>query len=304
MRYSHCILGGKLLKKQIKADFSLFMVTLVWGSTFVLTKYAIDRMPMYNFLAIRFAMAFIVSLAIFHKRMMKINREVLKYGVIIGIMMFFLYAFQTAGLLYTTASKSAFITGMTVIMVPVFSSIIIKRRPERKVAICTVIAFIGVGLISLNGSIDGLNIGDILTLISAFTGAIFIILVGKYTVKVDSVVLAIIQFAVVSITCAIVSLIFENPVLPPSTMVWADILFLSVVCTAGAFIVQNLAQKFTSPTHVALIFAGEPVFAAIFGYVFIGELLSVQGRIGAALIVFSMLLMEIDLKQFFISQKG
>lgn len=299
MRRCRCSLGGKALKKQIKADFSLFMVTLAWGSTFILTKYAIDWMPMYNFLAIRFAMAFIVSSAIFYKRMMKINREVLKYGVIIGSMMFFLYAFQTAGLLYTTASKSAFITGMTVIMVPVFSSIIIKRRPEKKVAYCTVLAFIGVGLLSLNGSMDGVNIGDVLTLISAFAGAIFIILVGKYTVKVDSVVLAITQFAVVSVTCAIVSLIFETPVLPPNTMVWADILFLSIVCTAGAFIVQNLAQKFTSPTHVALIFTGEPVFAAIFGYVFIGEVLSAQGMIGAVLIVFSMFLMEIDLKQFF-----
>jgi len=260
------------LNRQLKADFSLFLVTLAWGSTFILTKYAIDRMPMYNFLAIRFALAFLVSSAVFYKRMMKFNKEVLKYGIIIGIMMFFLYAFQTAGLLYTTASKSAFITGMNVILVPIFSSIIIKRRPERKVAYCTVLAFIGVGLLSLNGSVDGINMGDVLTLISAFAGAMFIILVGKYTVKVDSV--------------------------------WVDLLFLSMVCTAGAFIVQNLAQKFTSPTHVALIFTGEPVFAALFGYVFVGEILSTQGIIGAVMIVSSMLLMEIDVKSIIYGKKA
>ena len=292
------------MNRQLKADFSLFLVTLAWGSTFILTKYAIDRMPMYNFLAIRFALAFLVSSAVFYKRMMKFNKEVLKYGIIIGIMMFFLYAFQTAGLLYTTASKSAFITGMNVILVPIFSSIIIKRRPERKVAYCTVLAFIGVGLLSLNGSVDGINMGDVLTLISAFAGAMFIILVGKYTVKVDSVVLAITQFAVVSITCAIVSLIFETSVMPPTALVWVDLLFLSIVCTAGAFIVQNLAQKFTSPTHVALIFTGEPVFAALFGYVFVGEILSTQGIIGAVMIVSSMLLMEIDVKSIIYGKKA
>ena len=87
-------------------------------------------------------------------------------------------------------------------------------------------------------------------------------------------------------------------------MVWADLLFLSIVCTSGAFIVQNLAQKFTSPTHVALIFTGEPVFAALFGYVFVGEVLSTQGIIGAIMIVSSMLLMEVDVKSYLYGKKA
>jgi len=271
------------------------MVTIIWGGTFMLSKIALDNMSIYYFLGIRFGIAFLVSWSIFHKKMMKVNRKVIKYGIILGLLMFSLYAFQTAGLSYTTASKTAFISGTNVVIVPVLVALLHKKAPEPKVVMSTIIAFMGVGMLSLNGSIDRVNLGDVLTFISAFAGSLHIIYVGKYTQKVDSVTLAIIQFGVVSLVSFAVSVVFENPVVPTGVVLWLDILFLSVFCTSVAFIIQSVAMKYTSPTHIALLFTCIPVFAGIFGYVFLGEVLSGRAMAGAGLIVLSMLLMELKL---------
>jgi drug/metabolite transporter (DMT)-like permease len=157
-------------------------------------------------------------------------------------------------------------------------------------------AFAGIGLLSFNGSIDGVNFGDLLSLIAAFAAAILIIAVGKYTVKVDSVVLPIIQFGVVCFCSLVMNLIYEEPVLPQGNTIWFILLFLGFVCTSGAFIVQSVAMRYTSATHTALIFTCIPVFAAVFGYVFLDEVLTSQGILGAVFIVASMFIMELKKK--------
>lgn len=285
------------MTKQIKADLALLGVTIGWGASFILTKNALASLATFNFLAIRFILAFVVSAIIFYKNLKNIDKNTLIYGTFIGFILFAGYAIQTIGLNYTTASKSAFITGFSVVLVPIFSALLLKAFPERAAIMGAVLALIGLGLLTLDGNL-ALNIGDLLTVIAALGFAMHIITVGKYTVKVDSIALAVIQIGVVGLLSLITSLIIEVPIIPVGTGVWVNIFILSLICTSGAFIVQNAAQKYTTPTHTALIYTGEPVFAAIFAYFMSGEILKPRGLFGAFLILMGMLVAEIDIKGF------
>lgn len=287
------------MKKQTKADIALLFVTIGWGTSFLLTKESISQMPTYNFLAIRFIIAFMLSAAIFIKQMIKIGKEELKYGIILGTLLYSSYAFQTVGLNYTTASKSAFITGFSVVLVPVFSLIITKSKLKKKICISIILAFTGLAMITLNQGIKDINMGDVYTLLSAILYAGYIILVGKYTVRVESIPFAIMQIGTVALLSLITSVIIEKPVIPTSYNVWINIVILSVICTSGAFIIQNVAQKFTSATHTALIYTAEPVFAAIFAYIVSGEVLGFMGSLGAVMILIGTLVSEIDFKIIF-----
>lgn len=284
------------MTKQLKADIALLLITIGWGASFLLTKNSLAELSTFNFLSIRFSVALVLSLIIFYKKIISIDKNTLKYGVILGVVAYATYALQTIGLNYTTASKSAFITGFNVVLVPIFSALLVKKVPDKKVFFSVLIAFIGLGLLTLNKEVSGINIGDIYTFVCAIICAIHILLIDKYAKQYDSVMLAVIQIGVCAILSLITSLVFENPIIPASYNVWSNIIILSVVCTLVAFIVQNMAQKHTSPTHTALIFTAEPVFAAVFGYVILGEILNSQGLIGATLILIGMIITEVDLK--------
>jgi len=286
------------MQRQIKADIALLLVTVGWGTSFILTKNSISEIPTYNFLAIRFFIAFIISSVVFMKKMVRIGKNELLCGVGLGTLLYGTYAFQTVGLNYTTASKSAFITGFNVVLVPVFSSLMLKIKLESKYYISVTMAFMGLALMTLNQSITDINIGDVYTLACAAISALYIILVGKYTKNVESVSCAVVQIGVVGLLSLISSFITEKSVMPSDYNIWINIVILSVVCTSGAYIVQNVAQRFTSPTHTALIYTAEPVFASIFAYLYSEEMLSSRGIIGALLILVGMLTAEVDFKTF------
>ncbi|MTI65496.1 MAG: DMT family transporter [Firmicutes bacterium] len=292
------------MEKQLKADIGLLLVTVGWGASFILTKDSLSELQTYNFLAIRFLLAFFISAFFYYKRMMKIEKTTLKFGLILGVLLYAHYALQTVGLNYTSASKSAFITGLNVILVPIFYSILSKNIPSKRVSISAILALIGLGFLTLNTNIDGVNIGDIYTLICAFVFAFYIIYVGKYTKDVESISMAIIQLGVVGILSMITSLAFENPTMKVSLGGWINIVVLAIVCTSGAYIVQNVAQKYTTPNHTALIYTCEPVFAGIFGFLFFNEYLGVKGSFGAFLILTGMLMAEINFKKLFNKDKS
>lgn len=287
------------MSNQIKADLAMLAITVGWGGSFILTKQSLAQIETFNFLFLRFGLAFIISFIVFISRIKNISKETIKYSIILGSILFAHYALQTLGLNFTTASKSAFITGLNVVMVPIILAIIDKNVREKKVVLSAVLAIIGLGLLTLKQSITEINIGDLLTVGCAVVFSIYIILVGKYTVKVDSVMLAILQVGVVACLSFGYSMLFENPIIPGDSGVWGNILILSLVCTSGAFIGQNVAQRYTSPSHIALICTAEPVFAAMFGYLVFREILGVKGMIGAVMILTGMIISEVDLKSIF-----
>jgi len=288
-------------KNQVKADLALLIVTVAWGVSFLLTKNALDGLETFNFLAVRFGIATLISAVIFLKDIIRMSRKTLLLGIGVGTVMFAAYALQTVGITITTISKSAFITGTNVLMVPLFMALFLKRIPDRSSLLGALMAFAGLGLMTLTGgsadvgTAGSLNLGDLLTLIAAAGFAIYILAVGKYTTQVDSIPFAIVQLGTVAVFSGITSLLFETPIVPTGSETWFAILFLAIVCTSLAFIVQNVAQKYTTSTHAALIFSGEPVFAAMFAYVMVGEVLGRNGVIGGGLILSGMLVAELNL---------
>lgn len=283
------------MKKQSKADLALLLVTVGWGASFILTKNALADLPTFNFLSIRFLLAFILSIAVFFRRLKALDKKTLISSFIVGSVLFLGYALQTIGLHHTTTSKSAFITGFSVVLVPLITASFLKRKPETPAIIGSVMALTGLGLLTLDGSLS-VNFGDLLTMIAAIAFALHIISVGHFTSGCDSLMLGIFQIGVVGFWSLLASLIWESPIIPAAGPVWINILLLSIFCTAGAFIVQSVAQRYTTATHTALIYSGEPVFAAVFGFFWAGELLPPQGFVGATLILCGMLAAELDFK--------
>lgn len=291
------------MSKQLKADLALLFVTLGWGASFILTKNSLSELPTYNFLAIRFLFAFLITAVFYFKRIKNADAFTVRYGLLLGILLYAVYSFQTIGLNYTTTSKSAFITGFSVILVPVFTSFINKKLPSAITAVSVVFAFAGLALITLNQEVTGLNIGDFYTGVCAVLFALYIIAVGKYASKADSLPFAIIQIGTVGFLSLLTSFMTENPTIPQSLPVWLNVAALSIICTAGAYIVQNIAQKYTTATHTAVIFTAEPVFAAVFAYIIAGETLGAKGTAGAVLIVASMLFIELDVPKLLNSRR-
>jgi len=283
------------MKIQLKADLALLVVSVVWGLSYILSKSSLEVLSTFNFLSIRFFVALGACVLLYFKRITTIDKNTLKYGFLVGLMMFLAYAVQTIGLNYTTASKSAFIIGFCVVLVPIFSSLFLKEIPRISAIIGVLLAMVGLALLTLDGNLR-LNFGDGLTVIAAFCFAFYILMIDKYARKVDTVNFAIVQIGVVAILSTLITFLIEQPIIPRGTGIWVEILFLGLLCTAGAFLIQNAAQKYTSATHTALIFSSEPVFAAIFGYFMLGEMLNNRGIAGSALILIGMLISEFDFK--------
>lgn len=273
------------------ADLSLLLVTLVWGSTFVIVKWAIADLPPFPFLAIRFALAFISLLPFLWFQKTKITKEAILKGLALGIFLFSGYAWQTVGLQYTSASNTGFITGLSVVLVPALVALTTRKIPRPNLILGILSATLGLAFLSLGDHFE-LNRGDLMVLICALSFALHIFLVGRYAHQANATVLASAQIFAVSLLSGIFSFILPQPVVHFSTNVWLGLLATAIPATSIAFFVQTKMQQFTSPTHTALIFSMEPVFSAIFAFLLAGEVMTLKGLIGAALVLAGMLIAE------------
>ncbi|WJE50680.1 DMT family transporter [Bacillus cereus] len=283
------------MKIQLKADLMLLMVTFFWGASILLTKVGLNYMQEYNLIALRFIIAFLLSGIVFYKHLSKIDFRTIKYAFILAAILFIVYIFATFGTKYTSVSNAGFLMSLTVIFIPVLSSIFLKQRPEKKVILGVVLTIVGIGLLTLNSQLK-IGYGDILCILCALFYAVHIIITGTITKKVNSISLGVLQLGFVGLFSIIFSMFMENPKLPSTVESWFSILVLSIFCTAMAFIVQIIAQQYTSPTHTGLIFSLEPVFSAGFAFFFTGETLTVKGYLGATLILLSVIIAELDFK--------
>ncbi len=283
------------MKKQTKADISLFFVAALWGLSFIIVKEALDTVDLFNMLALRFLLAGGLSILFFSKSFIKIDVQTIKSGSFVGIFLFIGFVLQTFGLLYTDSSKSAFITGFSVVLVPIIAALISRFKPTVSEVVAAFIALIGIGMLSLKGGGSDINIGDFLTLLSAFSFALHIVFVSKTSEKVNGLNSGIIQILFVGIISFVISLSLGTFEIPHDLKLIKEIAFLSVFCTLYSFIAQNIAQKYTTPSRVSLLFTLEPVSAALFAFLLLGEVLSPLGFVGALLIVGGMLTSELNL---------
>ncbi|MDQ0162801.1 DMT family transporter [Bacillus alveayuensis] len=288
------------MKKQLMADVLLLSVALIWGVTFVVVQNAIQILPPHLFNGIRFAMAgvFLTILMIHPTYHIRFTRTIFINGFILGLFLFFGYAFQTLGLMYTTSSKAGFITGLSVMMVPFLSVWLLKEKLKPLSIVGAIMGTIGLFLLTM-GDFTKLNLGDLLVLFCAFAFAFHIIFTDKYSKKLQAYPLTIVQIFTVSIFSFIASFLFEiwkypiNWNMVANTKVIIALFVTSLLATAYAFVVQTKFQAYTTASRVALIFAMEPVFAAITAFIYQNERLTILSGIGCLLIFLAMIISEL-----------
>jgi drug/metabolite transporter (DMT)-like permease len=283
---------------RLKADLALAACTLVWGATFVLVKSALHDASVFVFIATRFVIATALMAAIFWRPLRKTTRAEIRAGVSLGLLMFSGYVFQTVGLLSTTPSKAAFITGSSVVMVPILHGIFWKSRIGAWVWAGVAAALVGLYLLTVPKSgFAGLNRGDLLVGGCAVAFALHILFVGHFSPKHSVGALSFHQVAATAALSLIALPIVTFTHWEPFRFRLSPELLLALVVTAAfatafAFSVQVWAQKHTTPSHTAILFSLEPVFAGLTSFLFFGERLSTRSLIGAALILAGIVLAE------------
>ena len=276
-------------KIQKYADFLLLLVAISWGSTFVLVQNAIKDIPTFTFLAIRFFFAFLFMFIIFFKKI-TFDINSLKASVLLGLFNFLAYSTQTYALYYTASSIVAFITGLNVVLVPIIAFFIFKKRISVFSVIGVILAATGIYFLTLNNNLNGIGLGEILTFICAVFVALHINYTDIFSKKYNIYTLVTFQFLTISIF-SLIFIPFEKNSVSFSINVISALIITIFFATIFAFLVQTYAQKFTTPTKTAVIFAMEPVSAAIFGY-FNHEILTKRQILGAIFVVTAMIVAE------------
>lgn len=243
-------------------------------------KVSLNYFPPILFLAYRFGLASLLMLLIFGRRALK--RETFKEGFILGLTLFFGHGFQIVGLKYTTASNSAFITSLYVVLTPFIAYFMLGEKVTGRDLTSLVLAVIGLYLIS--GAGTSINYGDFLTLLCAVSFAFQIVLVHKFGEK-DYLSLTFWQLFWNFIFSALFALAFEEPAFPREVLPWVGVIYTAVFATVIAFTVQLKYQRYTTAQRAALIYSSEPVFGSLAAYIALGETLSLRGYLGAALIM-------------------
>ncbi|MFH2035305.1 MAG: DMT family transporter [Candidatus Zixiibacteriota bacterium] len=277
------------------SDAGLFYAAAIWGSTFFIVKDALNHVDPVILVAYRFLIAGLLLWAflIIKGKSFKTN---FREGLLLSVLLYFLYVPQTIGLGYTTASNSGFITGLFVAFVPIFLKMIFKRKPTIMEVIASIISLIGLWI--LTGGMTVINIGDIITLLAAMTYALHVLYSDKFMkAGFDPVIISAQQFLLVGIMALITGLIFRLPLSVGNTYTWGVIVFLALFPTTSAFLIQMVAQKITSPLKVSLIFALEPVFAGVFAWTLGGEQFVVRSALGGFFIFSALFISGMPVKR-------
>ncbi len=285
-------LKKKKLNKVIIADFSLLMVAIFWGGSFVVAKNMLTQISPFYYLGIRFSAAAIILAAIFYKKVRQMTVNEIKKGLMIGLFLFLGFATQTVGLVYTTPARQGFITGLNVVMVPFLYMIFAKEKVGKKAIAGAFLATMGLSLISFKEGVLNFNTGDLLTLFCAVFFAAHIVAIAILVKKADPINLTVIQLALTGVLSLLIALVFEQtPHLEPISFL-LGMSYVVIFCSVLAFLIQNVAQSFTFPTHAAIILSLEGVFGALFSWMFWGENLTIKFVIGAALILAGVIIAE------------
>lgn len=282
--------------KPWKAETLLLIITIVWGATFSFTKIGLEYASPLQFTFLRFSIALFVSLLFWGKTFFNISKINLRNGAILGLFYAGGFILQTLGLNFTTVTKSAFITGLSV----AFTPFVYKLTENKKISISQwlgiVVIIIGLWLFT-NPKVDNINIGDVLTLFSTFFWAFYIVYMNKFTNDVKNfrttIQIVISQFIVVFFAALLGFLFFEikNKIIFNSQLVYA-LIYNGIIATIVLTTIHTSVQKYTTPVKAAIIFSLEPVFASIFALIIFNEILTLKEYIGAFLILLGVSISE------------
>jgi drug/metabolite transporter (DMT)-like permease len=281
-------------------ELLLLLVPMLWGLGYPLIRGSMEFLGPLGFLFLRFGSALVPIALLFRRSLRMVDRGILRKGVLTGIALFFAYAFLNWGLVYTTTAKAGFIIGLRVILVPLTGALVFRLRAAPASWIAAAISLAGLAFIFF-GEFEPplqLNPGDGLMTASAFFFALHVLLVSRYVVRENYAPMLVLQIAVVVLLSGTGSALFEVPVLPAISHVWLRALGAGLLSTALAFWLQNRFQFHSTADRTGIIFSSEPLFAALFGFIILGETLQGGQWIGAGLIITAMLLARLpDLRR-------
>jgi drug/metabolite transporter (DMT)-like permease len=273
------------------ATIGLLAMTAVWGSTFVLIKGVVDRMPVADFLAVRFTVAAIVMFALFHRHVARLGRKQLLRGAALGAMYGVGQLLQTWGLALISPSVSGFVTGMYVVFTPILATLLLRERMPVTVWLAVALATLGLALLSLNGfSVDN---GVWLTLVAALLYGLHIVALGRWSRADEAFGLSAVQMAVIALVCLLATATHGGPMLPPDRSAWLAVIYMALVAGAGAMLMQTWAQAHLPATRAAIVMTTEPVFAAAFAVALGSDVLTWRMLLGGGLVLAAMYLVEL-----------
>lgn len=284
-------------KRNLWVTLGLLIVALIWGSGFIATQIAIDEGLSAPFIMfIRFTMASMILGGTFRKDIKKMKRRDLKMGLVAGVCLFSGFTLQTIGLAFTTPSSNAFITQTSVVMVPFFSWIILKERPNNKAFLAAFICLAGIGVLAFSGG-GGLKlgVGDMFTLLCAIAFALHTVTMGQYAPRMNSNILTFLQITVGAVfSFAMFMLIDRDFTAFASIKGVLAVVYLAVFSTCVAYSIQTVCQRYASPTKVSIIVSTEALVGSVFSVMLGFEPFTYFLVIGGIAILLSMLIIEID----------
>ena len=289
----------KLVKRYI-AESGLLLIGILWGMGFVTVKIGLNAgMNTFYLMWLRFLGSFVLLSILFRKKIKKVSKDDLKAGVILGIIQYFGYVFQTYGAAHTTVGKNAFFTAINVIIVPYIFWILNKKRPDIFSFSASIICLIGVGIMSLDSNLNftHLNKGDVMTIISAFFFALQVAYTGYFGRKVHPMNLVLLQMLVGGLLFAGTQFATSglSEVIPLHGETLMAIIYVVVFSTAIPMLLQIYCQRLTTATKASILMSTESMFAPVFAFFILGEMMTLRVALGAIFILFSVVVSETKL---------
>jgi len=276
-------------RTSVLATVALLAMTAMWGSTFFLIKDLLDRVPVLDFLALRFAIAGVAMLLVAPRALARMSSDARRRAVVLGGVYGVAQILQTAGLAHTAASVSGFITGMYVVATPLLAAWLLRSAIAPVTWAAVALAAAGLGVLTLGGL--SLGYGEAITLVAALLYALHIVGLGAWSTPQDALGMATVQVLVIAVICGAATS-YDGVVLPTTTRDWISILYMALFAGALALVAQTWAQAHLSPTRSAIVMSMEPVFAALFAVLLGGEGLTWRMVVGGAMVLTAMLVVS------------
>ena len=277
-------------RQSVLATLAILGMTATWGSTFYLIKDLLDRMPVLDFLAVRFAIASVVLYLLAPRALGRLSATARKNAVVLGLLYGVAQILQTAGLAHTPASVSGFITGMYVVFTPLLAAMILRTRITLMTWAAVGLATAGLAVLTLNGF--SIGYGEAITLVAAVLYALHIVGLGAWAGAREAMGMTIVQLMVITVVC-FVATVPDGIVLPGNLADWVSVVYMAVFAGALALAGQTWAQAHLPPTRAAIIMSMEPVFAAFFAVLLGGESVTVRMAVGGAMVLTAMFVVEL-----------
>lgn len=272
---------------------AMVLVCMVWGAGNTVSKIGMESIPPFLLLSIRFGVAFLIFVILFRGKIFKpFNKGNIRHCLILGVVSAFTYIFSILSLYFTQATISGFLMALSVLFTPFLNYLMDKKRIDRRILLVVGLVIIGMYLLCGGGGEFSFGFGEMLAFGTSICYAFWVVLTPKYIHDVGTVAISTMQWGVTAAICLPVSLIFEFPydfsAIP--TFGWFALAYITIFCTIIVYLVQNQSLKYLSPVYVSIVLCLEPLFTAITSYLMLGEILSLAGYAGGALIIVGLII--------------